>query len=140
MLYPFRLVEEGYEGYNILQIDVDKFLAIAQSEGAYSPEKLAAGGYTRAYVAASAEEAKGKIPRAVQATGKIAREVFTVRLVEEGYRGFDILQIGVDEFLALAQNEGAYSREKLAAGGYERAYVAPSAKEAKRRVKYARLS
>jgi FkbM family methyltransferase len=125
-LYPLRLVEEGYEGFNILQIDVDKFLALAQSEGSYSPEKLADGGYERAYVADSVEKVKAKIP------------VFPVRLVEEGYRGYNILHIGPDRFLALAQSEGAYSREKLAAGGYERAYVAVSAKEAKRSVKHLR--
>jgi FkbM family methyltransferase len=123
-LYPFRLIEDGYEGFNILQIDVNRFLALSQSEGAYSPEKLAAGGYEHAYVADSVEDVKAKIP------------VFAVRLVEEGYRGYNILQIGPDRFLALAQSEGAYSREKLAAGGYERAYVAVSAKEAKRSVKH----
>jgi hypothetical protein len=52
--------------------------------------------------------------------------------VQEGYKGFNILQIDVDEFLALAQAEGAYSAEKLATGAYKRAYVASSAKEAKR--------
>jgi SAM-dependent methyltransferase len=45
MLYPYRLVEEGYRGYNILQIDVDKFLALGQGEGGYSPQKLVASGY-----------------------------------------------------------------------------------------------
>jgi hypothetical protein len=124
-LYPFRLVEAGFEGHNILQIDVDKFLAIAKSEGPYSPEKLLAGGYRRAYVAASPEEAKAMIPH----------EVFHVTLVEEGYRGYNILHIGVDKFLALAQREGAYVPEKLAAGGYAQAHVASSPKEAKRAVK-----
>jgi SAM-dependent methyltransferase len=125
--YPFRLVEEGFEGFNILQIDVNKFLALAQSEGAYSPEKLTAGGYNRAYVGDSIEEAKSKIPR----------EVFPLRLLEEGYRGYNILHIGPNKFLALAQSEGVYSPEKLASGSYERAFVAASAKEAKRAVKRA---
>jgi hypothetical protein len=126
-LYPYRLVEEGYAGFNILQIDVNKFLALAQSEGAYSPEKLAARGYDRAYVGDTIEEAKSKIPR----------EVFPLRLLEEGYRGYNILHIGPNKFLALAQSEGAYSPEKLAAGSYDRSFVAASAKEAKRAVKRA---
>ena len=33
MLYPFRVIEADYEGYNILQIDTDKFLALAKSRG-----------------------------------------------------------------------------------------------------------
>ena len=70
---------------------------------------------------------------------RLSREIFPVRLLEEDYKGFNILQIGVDEFLALGQAEGAYSPEKLANGAYKRAYVAASAKEAKRRVKSAAL-
>ena len=73
----------------------------------------------------SPEEAKAMIPH----------EVFHVTLVEEGYRGYNILHIGVDKFLALAQREGAYVPEKLAAGGYAQAHVASSPKEAKRAVK-----
>jgi len=160
--YPFRLVEKGHCGYNILQIGVDKFLALAQSEGAYSPEKLLSGGYTFAYVAASVDEVKGKIAYEIESTEtkrgksnpardvpskpKDARqeqlkrnlrwEMFPARLLEQGYKGFNILQIGVNEFLALAQAEGAYSAEKLANGKYKRAYVASSTKEAKHLAKY----
>jgi hypothetical protein len=125
-LFPFRLIEEGCEGFNILQIDVNEFLALAQDEGAYSPAKFAAGVYRRAYVGASADEAKAKIPR----------ELVSVTVVEEGYRGHNIFQIGRNEFLALPQSEGPYSPEKYAAGGYERAHLASSVKEAKRAVKY----
>lgn len=151
LFYPFALVEEGYEGHNILQIDVDKFLALAQSEGAYSPSRLATGGYRSAVVAPSVEAVKQKIARADQTkmprreTQKrrdpaLTRLVFPVRLVEEGYKGFNILQIDANEFLALAQSEGAYSPEKLAAGGYQQAYIAASPKEAKRLIKQARAS
>jgi len=130
VLYPFRLVEEGYDGYNILQIDTDKFLALAQSEGAYSPDKLTAGGYTRAFLGASVDEAKAKIPR----------EVFSVTLVEEGYRGYNILQVGANRFVALPQSDGEFSQAKLAAGGYANVYSGPSAKLAKRAVKEALLA
>ena len=129
LLYPFRVIEAGYEGYNILQIDNDKFLALAKSEGPYSPEKLAAGGYSRAYVGASRDEVKARIPR----------ETFPVKLVEEGYQGYDILHIGVNKYLALLQSDGAYSPEKLAAGGYEHAHLAASIKKIKRAIELARL-
>ena len=128
MRYPFRVIEAGYEGYNILQIDTDKFLALAKTEGPYSPEKLAAGVYSLAYVGASCDEVKARIPR----------EIFPVRLVEEGYEGYDILQIGVNKFIAILQSDGAYSPEKLAAGGYERACVAASINKVKRAIKLAR--
>jgi hypothetical protein len=62
MRYPYRVIEAGYEGYDILQIDTDKFLALAKTEGAYSPEKLAGGGYSRAYVGGSPDEVKARIP------------------------------------------------------------------------------
>jgi hypothetical protein len=141
MLYPYQLVEEDYRGYNILQIGVHKFLALAQSEGAYSPQKLAAGGYRFAYVAGSVREVKARIPLAISPGS--AEDVFPIRLgdvfpprlVEAGYRGFDILQIGPNEFLALAQGEGPYSPKRLAAGDYKRACVAASLEEAKRKVK-----
>ena len=128
MRYPFRVIEAGYEGYNILQIDTDKFLALAKTEGAYSPEKLVTGGYSRAYVGASHDEVKARIPR----------EIFPVRLVEEGYQGYDILQIGGNKFLALLQSDGPYSPEKFAAGDYERAHVAASIKKVKKAIELAR--
>ena len=60
-LYPFRVIEAGYEGHDILQIDTDTFLALAKTEGMLS-EKLVAGGYSRAYVGASSDEVKARIP------------------------------------------------------------------------------
>jgi SAM-dependent methyltransferase len=124
-LFPFELIEEGYKEYNILKVDVDKFLALAHSEGPYSPEKLAAGGYKHAYVAGSAEEVKALIPR----------PAFVTKLVEEGYKGYNILQIEVDKFLAVAQAEGAFSPEKLAAGAYRHALVGQSVDQLKRRIR-----
>jgi len=127
LLYPFQVIEAAYEGHDILQIDTDTFLALAKTEGPYSPEKLMAGGYSRAYVGASRDEVKARIPR----------EIFPVSLVEEGYEGYDILQIGVNKFIALLQSDGPYSPEKFAAGGYERAHVAPSINKVKRAIKLA---
>jgi SAM-dependent methyltransferase len=128
MLYPFRVVEAGYEGYDILQIDTDKFLALARSEGAYSPEKLAAGGYSRFCVGASRDEVKASIPL----------EIFPVKLVEEGHQGYNIWQIGVNKFLAILQSDGAYVPARLAAGGYQQSHVAASINKVKRAIKLAR--
>ncbi len=128
LLYPFRMIEAGYEGHDIVQIDTDTFLALAKTEGPYSPEKLVAGGYSRAYVGASVDEVKTRIPH----------EMFRVTLVEEGYDGYDILQIGVNKFIALLQSDGPYSPEKFAAGGYERAHTAASINKVKRAIELAR--
>jgi len=128
LLYPFRVIEPGYEGHDILQIDTGMFLALAKTEGPYSPEKLVAGGYSRAYVGASSDEVKARIPR----------EIFPVRLVEKDYDGYDILQIGVNKFIALLQSDGPYSPEKFTVGGYERAHVAASINKVKRSIKLAR--
>ena len=89
---------------------------------------MATGGYSRAYVGASHDEVKAQIPR----------EIFLARLVEEGYQGYDILQIGANKFLALEQSDGPYSPEKFAAGGYERAHVANSIKKVKKAIELAR--
>lgn len=59
--FEIRLIEEGYKGFNILQIEPDRFLALGQSEGAYSPDKLADGTYKLAYVGTSIDGVKEQI-------------------------------------------------------------------------------
>jgi tetratricopeptide (TPR) repeat protein len=51
---PLELVESNVSGYNIVR-DGQTFIALAQSEGAFSREKLAARAYQHAFVATSAE-------------------------------------------------------------------------------------
>lgn len=122
--FPYELVEEGYDGYNILHVGPETFLALAQSEGGYSPRKLAAGGYDDLYIAASAEEVKDKIPL----------RGFPPRPIEEGYRGYNLLQIGPRAFIALAQSEGSFSMRRLVEAGYKNFYVATSAEEVKAKI------
>lgn len=121
---PMKVVEEGYRRFNILQIGADKFLALPQSEGPFSPEKFAAGSYRQAFTGNSVAEVKAKIPA----------EEHPVKVIEAGYRKFNILQIGPDKFVALAQSEGSFSAEKLAAGGYKQAFVGSSAAEVKEQI------
>src|SRR5258708_4189257 len=111
------LVEEGFKGFNILQVGPDRFLGLSQSEGIYFPEKLAAGAYKKAYLGATIADVKAQISSA---------DIFQATLVQEGFNGFNILQIGPDRFLALGQSEGIYFPEKLAAGGYMQAYIGSS--------------
>src|SRR5437899_1103235 len=61
-------------------------------------------------------------------------EIPTVRLIEEGYKGFNILKFGPDKFIALAQGEGEFLPGKLAAGGYQQVYVGGSADEVKAKI------
>jgi tetratricopeptide (TPR) repeat protein len=57
---PLELIESNVSGYNIVR-DGQTFIALAQSEGAFSREKLAARAYQHAFVATSVEAAKQAI-------------------------------------------------------------------------------
>jgi tetratricopeptide (TPR) repeat protein len=54
---PLELVESNVGGYNIVR-DGQTFVALAQSEGAFSREKLAARAYQNAFITTSVEAAK----------------------------------------------------------------------------------
>ena len=95
-LYPFRVIEAGYEGHDILQIDTDTFLA-REDRGPMLSEKLVAAA-TRAYVGASSDEVKARIPS----------EMFPVSLVEEGYEGAYLAHRREQVHRAL-QRDGPYS-------------------------------
>lgn len=156
-MYVTEVVKHNYLGYNILRIGPKEFLALGQSEGEYLPEKLAAGGYKKAFVAPTlagvkAEAAAESVidllefflsgPRAVLAAMRKLRyrrrqagdQRFPATLVEADFFGFNILRIGPDEFLALDQSEGEFFPSKLAGGGYKRAYVGASLEAVKNQV------
>jgi hypothetical protein len=49
------LVESGYKGFNILELN-SKFFAIPQGEGDFDPQKVSDGTYSRSYAGDSREE------------------------------------------------------------------------------------
>jgi len=129
------LVEEGYQGYNIIRAG-DRFCAVLQADGAFSLEKFRAGGYTNAVEGNSLEELKRRIdavetapatpPVTPPATPPVTPPAPV--LVEEGYQGYNIIRAG-DEFCAILQADGAFSLEKFRAGGYTNAVEGNSLEE-----------
>jgi hypothetical protein len=96
----------------------------------------AAGRFSRGALLQAAWALRGKWVswKLVRATKRAKRPEYPVKLVEEDYLGFNILQIGPQTFVALGQGEGEFSRKKLDSGRYELAFVAGSVEEAKAKV------
>jgi glycosyltransferase involved in cell wall biosynthesis len=59
-----ELVRQGVSGYNILR-HRDRYYAIPQREGKFSPGKADAGGYSSCYVGSSVEEVLGNITASI---------------------------------------------------------------------------
>ncbi|OYV34519.1 MAG: hypothetical protein B7Z80_21030 [Rhodospirillales bacterium 20-64-7] len=54
------MAEEGFLGFNIVR-HADLFFAIPQGEGAFAPERVSAGGYSRMYTGPTLEAAKAAV-------------------------------------------------------------------------------
>ncbi len=122
--YPFKLLETGFEGFNILEIAGNKFLALHQSEGEYRPEKLLSGLYGRSYVADSVLALKALV---------VARQYPPERVVD-GYRGFDIYRMDSEHFVAISKQEGEGWVDKFVNFNLDRAYFGSSIRAVKRKV------
>jgi Tfp pilus assembly protein PilF len=68
---PVELVE-SVNGYNILRVG-QMFVALAQSEGAFSREKLAAGEFSDAFVATSIDTARREIQKGRSSEAHVSR-------------------------------------------------------------------
>jgi hypothetical protein len=62
---PEQLVQEGYKGYNIIQVG-DRFFGIRQADGAFAVARFQEGGYTEGVEGASKEEVKRLIDEVSQ--------------------------------------------------------------------------
>jgi SAM-dependent methyltransferase len=123
--YPVSLVEEGYLGFNILEIGSNAFLALRQSEGPYYPEKLHSGGYQHAYQGDSITLVK------LLAAASVQEPVLTSR----GYRGHDIYQLETGQFIAVPEGTGFHALDALVGGKLERAYFGDSIETVRRRIR-----
>jgi hypothetical protein len=104
------LMEEGHGGYNIILYG-DTWYALAPEEGVFDPKRAANGGYTRCLSARSKEELLESLAQAPPAEPRPL-------LVEEGYRGFNIVSCGAD-YYAIRAGTGAFELGAARAGKYQ---------------------
>jgi len=126
----------NYRGFNIVAAG-GRFYALACGEGGFTIKNMQLGRYRRCYVADSLEQACAAADRA-RAAGEadgVAAAVgappdWTPHLVEENYRGFNIIACA-GRFYALAQSEGPFSIQKVRDRAYKHCYGAPTVAQAK---------
>lgn len=108
-----ELVRQGVNGYNIIR-HRDRYYAILECEGEFSPEKAEADGYSLCYRGDSVGEVLRSIAASVPASKSFACEEDTepAQVVLEGFHNFNIVRQG-KEFYAILQNEGEFARAQL---------------------------
>ena len=130
-----ELVRHGVSGYNIIR-HLDRYYAILQSEGEFSPHKADTGGYSSCFSDYSVDQVLQRIagsgPPSLQ--GSLADDgLGQIELVCEGFHGFKIIRRGVD-FHAILQREGAFVPEKLQSKQYSRSFSGYSLEEVQRAI------
>ena len=105
------LAEEGYQGYNIIQLE-DRFYAIPQEEGSFDYSKFQAGGYLNSAAGYSLDEVKKEMEGLPPLISTLVPT-----LVTEGSMGYNIIQLG-NRYYAIPQEEGSFDYDKFRTGGY----------------------
>ena len=122
------LVVEGYLGFNILQLG-DQYYGISQEVGSFEYDEFITGSYERGVTGSSLGQAKEEIDGLPP-----AEETLVPILVVEGYRGYNILQLGI-RYYGTLQGEGAFDLPKYQAGVYGRAVDGGTLKEVKEQIR-----
>ncbi|MEO7858875.1 MAG: hypothetical protein ABIU05_00285 [Nitrospirales bacterium] len=124
-----ELVRHGVSGYNIIR-HLDRYYAIPQSEGDFSPHKADMGGYSSCFSDYSVDQVlqciAGSIQKSSQAS--LADDMGRIEIVCEGFYGFNVVRHGVI-FHAILQRDGAFVLEKLQAKQYSRSFSGYSLEE-----------
>ncbi|NEO83076.1 MAG: discoidin domain-containing protein [Spirulina sp. SIO3F2] len=129
------LIEEDYRGFNIIQFK-RQFYAILQSDGEFKINKFESGDYSPSF------KASGVIPLKKEIDNNIPLEqpvkVTEPILIEEGYRGFNIIQFK-DRFYAILQADGEFKINKFKSDAYLQAIEASTADLIKEEINLALL-
>jgi len=122
------LVEEGYEGFNLLRYG-EKIYAIPQGEGEFEIDRIKKNDYSRWFSGGSSDEIKRHLD---QASIEQRKESIPVPvLIEAGYRGFNLVRYG-QKIYAIPQGEGAFEIERIRNNGYGRWFSGSSSGEVRR--------
>lgn len=129
-----ELVRQGVTGYNIIR-HRDRYYAILQREGEFSPEKADAGGYSSCYRGHSVDEVLRSIAANTPASRSSAFEedAEPAHIIMEGFHNFNIIRQG-KEFYAILQSEGQFVRSKLLSKQYTLSFSGLSLEEVQRKI------
>ena len=122
-----ELIRQGVTGYNIIR-HRDRYYAILQREGEFSPEKAETGGYSSCFLGHSVDEVLQSIAASIPTSRSFACEEDAVpaQVIVEGFHDFNIVRQG-KEFYAFLQSEGEFTRSKLLSKQYAPFFFRPLA-------------
>jgi glycosyltransferase involved in cell wall biosynthesis len=129
-----ELVRHGVTGYDIIR-HRDRYYAILQHEGEFSPEKAEAGGYSSCYRGHSVDEVLGSIAASISASKVVTCEedAESNQVVVEGFHNFNIVRKG-KEFYAVLRNESELAQSQLLSKPYPPAFSGLSPEEVRRKI------
>lgn len=129
-----ELVRQGVVGHNIIR-HRDRYYAILQREGEFSPEKAEAGGYSSCYRGHSIDEVLRSIVASIPTSKSFAFEedIGSAEVIVEGFHNFNIIRRG-REFYAVLQSEGAFVKSKLLSKQYTPFFSGLSLEEVQRKI------
>jgi hypothetical protein len=135
-----QLVEENFHGFNLV-LYLNRIYAIPQPEGAFEIKRIKSGSYSRAFEGDSISEVKQLIRRFVGQNVLVGDRAvdYTPRLIEEGYRGFNIIGYQTHIY-ALLQIEGPFDLQRFAAGAYNPSFMGDNINQVKMAIDRSRSS
>lgn len=129
-----ELVRQGISGYNIIRHN-NRYYAILQHEGEFSPEKADGGGYSSCHVGDSVDEVMQSIAASISTSSLLPSDdsARTVYMIMEGFQNFNIVRQG-NEFHAILQSECAFVRGKQLSARYVSSFSGFSLEEVQQKI------
>ena len=120
-----EVVVHGFRGYNIIRVGRD-FHGVKQDDGEFSLRRLHMSNYQGHVNALSTDEVKRLVDQV--ATAPVSDKVPAPVLVEEGYKGFNLVRYG-EKIYAIPQREGAFEIERVLKDKYSQSFSGNSLEE-----------
>jgi len=114
-----ELMRQGVHGFNVVRY-AGRCYAIRQSEGAFEPQRIRAGGYSPCFTGNGVDEVLRQLRAEVtrrRGRASIQKPEPKTDLVVEGLHGFNIVHVDAT-FYAILQRDGAFKLEKAMSNGY----------------------
>jgi hypothetical protein len=129
-----ELVRQGVNGYNIIR-HRDRYYAILQCEGEFSPETAEAGGYSLCHRGHSVDEVLRTIAASTAASMSFPGKEYdeSPQVIVEGFHHFNIVRQG-DAFYAVMQSGGECARSHLPSEQHVPSFSGLSLEEVQRKI------
>ncbi len=128
-----ELVRQGITGYNIIR-HRDRYYAILQCEGEFSPKKAEAGGYSSCYRGHSLDDVLRSIAASPASRSFVCEEDDeSAHIIAEGFHNFNIVRQG-GEFYAFLQSEGELTSSILLSQQHAPAFSGLSLEEVQHKI------